>query len=56
MKALLASLGMHPISTDFGLIYPYKYLPVLLDGVVMGYVDPIVAPNLIKSLRALKIQ
>lgn len=55
-KALLASLGMHPITTDFGLVYPYRYLPVLLDGVIVGYVDPDQAPVFVKSLRALKIQ
>eukprot|EP00347_Sterkiella_histriomuscorum_P020025 403339388 len=55
-KSLLAQLGMNPISSDFGLIYPYKFLPILLDGVLLGYVDPEVAPQLVKSLRALKIQ
>jgi DNA-directed RNA polymerase I subunit RPA2 len=47
---------MHPISSDFGLIYPYRYLPVTLDGVILGYVDPRQAPELVRSLRALKIQ
>ena len=56
MKVLLSSLGMHPISTDFGLIYPYKYLPVMLDGILMGYIDPSIANTFVKSLRALKIQ
>jgi DNA-directed RNA polymerase I subunit RPA2 len=42
-KALLASLGMHPVQTDFNLIYPQKHLPVVLDGVVMGYIDPVIA-------------
>lgn len=55
-KALLASLGMHPISSDFGLVYPHRYLPVILDGKVLGYVDPKQAPELVRSLRALKIQ
>ena len=47
---------MHPISSDFSLIYPYKYLPIMLDGVLLGYVDPKMAPELVRSLRALKIQ
>jgi DNA-directed RNA polymerase I subunit RPA2 len=55
-KELLASLGMHPVSTDFNLVYPYRYLPVMLDGVLMGYIDPKLAPEFVKSLRALKIQ
>ena len=55
-KQLLASLGMHPVSSDFGLVYPYRYIPVTLDGVLVGYVDPEQAPELVKALRALKIQ
>ena len=43
-KTLLTQLGMHPVSSDFGLIYPYKYLPVMLDGVLEGYIDPSIAP------------
>ena len=39
-KALLSSLGVHPISSDFSLVYPHKYLPVMLNGVLMGYIDP----------------
>ncbi len=55
-KALLSSLGMHSVSSDFGLIYPYKYLPVVLDGILLGYVDPAHANEFVKALRALKIQ
>ena len=54
-KALLASIGMHPVHSDFGLIYPYKYLPILLDGILLGYIDPKQAPTFVKALRALKI-
>jgi hypothetical protein len=46
---------MNPISSDFGLVFPYKYLPVLLDGNLLGYIDPTLAPQFVKSLRALKI-
>lgn len=53
---MLASLGMHSVSSDFGLIYPYRYLPVVLDGIVLGYVDPKHAQELVKALRTLKIQ
>ena len=35
---------MNPIGADFGIIYPYKFLPVLLDGKLMGHVDPKIAP------------
>lgn len=53
-KKLLCSIGMHAISTDFSLIYPVQYLPVTLDGVVTGYVDPTVSDEFIGSLRHLK--
>ena len=52
---MLSSLGMHSVSSDFGLIYPYRYLPVVLDGIVLGYVDPKHAQELVKALRILKI-
>lgn len=39
-KTILAELGMHPINSDFNLIYPQKYLPIMLDGVLIGYIDP----------------
>ena len=52
---MLSSLGMHSVSSDFGLIYPYRYLPVVLDGSVLGYVDPKHAQELVKALRILKI-
>lgn len=38
-KKLLCSLGMNPIQSDFALIYPQTFLPVLLDGKLLGYVD-----------------
>lgn len=31
---------MHSVQSDFSLIYPYKYLPVMLDGALLGYIDP----------------
>ena len=46
---------MHPVNSDFGLIYPYRYLPIMLDGALLGYIDPKAAPELVRSLRALKI-
>lgn len=55
MKKLLTQLGMNPISSDFGLVYPYKHLPILLDGKLMGYVDPKIAQDVVKNLRAIKI-
>ena len=43
LKQLLTQLGMNPIATDFNLIYPSKYIPVMLDGKLLGYVDPKIA-------------
>lgn len=54
-KKLLSKLGMNPIGTDFGLTYPQNYIPVLLDGKLMGSVDPKIAIELVKNLRAIKI-
>ena len=54
-KARLATLGMNPIQTDFNIVYPVDYLPVVLDGIVMGYVEPKIAPHLVNSLRAIKV-
>jgi hypothetical protein len=31
---------MNAVSTDFNVVYPVNYLPVVLDGVVLGYVEP----------------
>jgi len=55
-RALLTQLGMNPVQTDFNLIYPSHFLPVVLDGMVMGYLEPKLANNFVKSLRAIKIQ
>lgn len=46
---------MNPIGSDFGLIYPSKFLPVMLDGKLMGYVDPKLVNQFVKSLRSIKI-
>lgn len=54
-KALLASLGMNSQQTDFNLVYPLGFLPVVLDGVVLGHVDPKIAPEMVNSLRKLKV-
>jgi len=55
-KTLLCQLGMNAVQTDFNIVYPVDYLPVVLDGVVLGYVKPDVAPHLVNSLRAIKVQ
>ena len=54
-KRLLTQLGMNPVDSDFGLVFPYKYLPIMLNGKLMGYIDPKLAPDLVKNLRGIKI-
>ena len=46
---------MNPVGSDFGLIYPYKFLPIMLDGRLMGHIDPKLASDLVKNLRSIKI-
>ena len=55
MKKLLTEIGMNPIGSDFGMIYPSNFLPVMLDGKLLGYVDPKIAVQLVSKLRRLKI-
>ena len=55
-KQLIASLGVNLCQTDFNIVYPIDFLPVMLDGVLLGYVDPQIAPNFVQSLRKIKIQ
>jgi len=47
---------MQPINTDFNLLQPVNHLPVMLDGVLLGYLDPKLAADFSNSLRALKIK
>lgn len=56
MKAVLVKLGMSPVGSDFATLYPADWLPVMLDGRLMGYIDPSQAERLVHSLRVLKIQ
>jgi hypothetical protein len=42
---------MHAQQTDFNVFYPPNFLSVVLDGVVLGVVDPKIAPHLVNSLR-----
>lgn len=55
-KTLMASLGMQSQQTDFNLIYPVDFLPILLDGVLLGYIDPKLAPSMVNRLRYLKMK
>jgi DNA-directed RNA polymerase I subunit RPA2 len=43
VKKLLVRLGMNAIESDFNLTYPHNYLPILFDGVLLGYIDPTLA-------------
>ena len=55
-KNLLTSLGMHAQQSDFNLVYPVNFLPIVLDGILLGYVDPKLAPYMVHQLRLLKIK
>jgi hypothetical protein len=54
-KQLLCQLGMNSNQTDFNLVYPISFLPVVLDGIVLGYIDPRQAKYMVQSLRSIKI-
>lgn len=47
---------MHSSQTDFNLVYPVNFLPVVLDGIVLGYIDPKLAKFMVQTLRQLKIR
>jgi len=47
---------MHAQQSDFNLVYPINFLPVMLDGILMGYVDPKLAPHMVSQLRYLKMK
>jgi hypothetical protein len=36
-------------------VYPANFLPILLDGILLGYVDPKIAPHLASKLRNIKV-
>jgi len=38
------------------LVYPVDFLPIVLDGILLGYVDPKIAPHMVNQLRYLKIK
>lgn len=46
---------MNLCQTDFNVVHPIHFLPVMLDGVLLGYVDPQIAPNFVQSMRQIKI-
>lgn len=43
IRKLLVKLGMNSVTTDFGLVYPHDYLPVMFDGLLLGYLHPEIA-------------
>jgi len=46
---------MHAVGSDFDLTYPISFLPVVLDGILLGYLDPKIASNFTASLRKIKV-
>ena len=54
LMACMVSLGLQT-TAEFPLL-PYTYIPVILDGLVMGKVHPGQAAGFVQSLRLLKVQ
>eukprot|EP01087_Luapelamoeba_hula_P020938 TRINITY_DN7228_c0_g1_i2.p1 TRINITY_DN7228_c0_g1~~TRINITY_DN7228_c0_g1_i2.p1 ORF type:complete len:1100 (+),score=114.71 TRINITY_DN7228_c0_g1_i2:76-3375(+) len=54
LPRLLASLGMSPVSP--GLVPPREYIDIFLDGEIIGYILPALAPPLVAKLRYLKVK
>ena len=55
-KQLLCSLGMSASGTDLQLVYsPEEHLPVLVDGVLLGYVTLARVDRFVAALRYLKV-
>jgi hypothetical protein len=46
---------MTPNSSDFNTVHPHKNLPVMLDGKLLGSIDPSNSDMLVKQLRAIKV-
>ena len=38
------------------MVYPVNFLPVVLDGVLLGYIDPKIVQDFTNSLREIKIR
>ena len=47
IKQLLCDLGLHSIDSDFDLIPSSTYMPVVLDGELLGYIDPTHAETMV---------
>eukprot|EP01107_Rhizomastix_libera_P003391 TRINITY_DN16007_c0_g1_i1.p1 TRINITY_DN16007_c0_g1~~TRINITY_DN16007_c0_g1_i1.p1 ORF type:complete len:1125 (+),score=243.20 TRINITY_DN16007_c0_g1_i1:22-3375(+) len=52
IASLVLALGVSPIK---GPVQPAKYMPVLLNGKVLGYVAQEEAPKIVSTLRAAKV-
>ncbi len=47
---------MKPVQTDFNVVQPINFLPIVLDGVLLGHIDPKMAQDFSNSLREIKIK
>ena len=54
LVACMVSLGLQTVQ-EYPLL-PYAYIPVILDGIVVGKVHPSLAGRFVQSLRLLKVQ
>ena len=55
LKKLLKKLGMKPLSQNLSEFYSPKSLPVMHDGMLLGYITPEAAPEFVKTLRKIKM-
>lgn len=51
---VLIDLGLVPAMP--GVVLPHTYVPVLLDGIVVGHIGPVAAPMFVRQLRLLKVK
>lgn len=47
---------MQPVQTDFHVVQPVNFLPIMVDGVLLGHIDPKMALDFSNSLREIKIR
>lgn len=54
LSQVLHDLGMTPTQALMRIPLPPKYLPVMLDGVVLGYLPSVTIPAVVTRLRNIK--
>mmetsp|Transcript_31722 Transcript_31722/g.48613 ORF Transcript_31722/g.48613 Transcript_31722/m.48613 type:complete len:179 (+) Transcript_31722:1447-1983(+) len=55
-RKLLKSMGMIPVDSTFENVCPSNFLPVLMDGRLLGHLDPKTATKFVTTLRGIKMK